>query len=220
MIRLLCFTLTLALAVAGARADQYWITYEGNDFPENVGWTRITFNGEAIRFLDQGNLVIDSRASIMIADFYHMDLAGTLDPDPGEMFIAQWRLLVEESTTLGDPTFEIRSDDDLAVLFTIDEDTLYSVFEPLVRVRFTPGAFHEFELRSSDMRAYGLYIDGNLALDGSFWPSVAGSFVSWGDGVQGAASLARWDYFRFGVVPEPNSALLFSLAFMIRRDRR
>ena len=63
------------------------------------------------------------------------------------------------------------------------------------------------------MRAYDLYIDGNLAISGSFWFSLTPSRVFWGDSIQGGASLTHWDYFRFGVVPEPGPGLL--LAFWL-----
>jgi hypothetical protein len=33
-----------------------------------------------------------------------------------------------------------------------------------------------------------------------FYQGVSASWVSWGDGVQRAASLHHWDYFRFGAV--------------------
>ena len=84
---------------------------------------------------------------------------------------------------------------------------------------FEPGVFHEFELRTRDMRDYELYIDGNLAISGSFWLSLTWSRAFWGDSIQGGASLARWDYFRFGVVPEPNSllALLAIAPCVLRR---
>ena len=35
MTRLLCFTTVCALTVSPASADEYWVSYEGNDFPEN-----------------------------------------------------------------------------------------------------------------------------------------------------------------------------------------
>ena len=217
MIRMLCFGALLALGVCGASADEYWIAYEGNDWPENVGWTRGTSGGGAIRFLERGNLVIDSRASIRISDFYSMDLGGSLDPDPGEIFVARWRILIEEVNGLRDPAFEIRSDDRWALVLYFDEATVGSLFEPGIRASFEPGVYHRFEVRSSDMRRYELYIDESLAITGAFRQGLFQSQVSWGDGFQGSASLTRWDYLRFGVVPEPSTAFMAAFALLSRR---
>lgn len=211
MMRLLCFLGVLSLASSGVRADEYWIAYEGDDFPENQGWTRITGPlGGAQRSIENGSLVLDSRASIRIVDAYSRELGGQLDPDPGELFIIQWRLKIEEVIGLRDVAVAVFSDQNWAVALLMNEDTVFSVFEPGVTATFSPGVFHEFELRSGNMRSYKLYIDDVLAIDGFFWKSLSSSAVDWGDIVQGASSLSRWDYVRFGVVPEPSSGLLFA----------
>ena len=219
MIRVLCLCGLLALPVCRASADEYWIAYEGNDFPENEGWRRITFGGGAERFLDQGNFVIDSLASTQIADFYEMRRNGELDPDPGELFLMQWRLRIEEVIGFMDISLGVNSDERWAIAFQMNTDTIRSALEGLT-ASFDPGVFHEFALTSTNMRTYELRIDGKPAIKGQFRLFFDSSRVGWGDGIQGSASLSRWDYFKFGVVPEPNSALLFSLAFMIRRDQR
>ena len=52
--RLLFLTgLTLVLA-ASATAEPYWISYDGNDFPENEGWTRVLNEGGAERSIEDG----------------------------------------------------------------------------------------------------------------------------------------------------------------------
>lgn len=226
MMRLLCFLSVLLLATSGVRADEYWIAYEGNDFPENQGWTHRVFGGGAIRFLDQGHLVIDSRASTQIADFYEIERPGNIDPDPGELFVMQWRLRVDEVSGPSpyDLSVGVDSDESWLVGFQFAEDHLISAFESGVVIPFAPGEFHAYELRSFDMRTYDFFLDGQLVRRGSFRQLVSTSRVGWGDGTQGAASLSRWDYFRFGVVPEPGSAFLFASAlvalrvFRFRRD--
>jgi hypothetical protein len=219
MIRTLGVVMATLLVISAARAEQYWIAYEGNDFPENEGWTRIWFDPQAERWIEDDALVIDSRASVSTCEWYewHPDVT---DPGTGEVFIAQWRLLVEE-VTIGpyDPTVGIFSDDRWAVGFHFGEERIESVFEIDVSAAFEPGLFHDFELRSPDMRTYELYIDGSLAIQGSFWLSLMSSQVGWGDTIQGAASLTRWDYFRFGVVPEPSPALLLTVAVLAKRNR-
>jgi hypothetical protein len=206
-------------ATPPAAANLYWIAYEGNDFPENEGWVRNfgdengPLQGGAVRTITDGVLELDGLRHDQIFDFYMMDRP--LDPDPGELFLVQWRLHVVETPGLPDVSVAIFSDEDRGLGFNIGETHLESVFEgdgfhPRPQASFTAGVFHEFQVRSADMLTYELYIDGSLGLQGEFWdPLATASSVRWGDGVQGRKSLSRWDHFRFGVVPEPLSVLLF-----------
>ena len=76
-------------------------------------------------------------------------------------------------------------------------------------VGFEPMEFHEWEFRSSDMRSYTLYLDGIVAQTGMFtYTGVVNSRMSWGDLVYGANSNSDWDYFRYGIVPEPSTCIL------------
>jgi len=210
MNKLLMFLLTLscaALLAGAARADPYWISYEGNDFPENEGWTRVYGDenghgqGGAERWIEDGNLVIDGRRDIAIYDSYTM--SRSVNPGPGETFIMHWRLKVEEVSAYQDPSLVVFSDDSWAVAFNYAESYLRSSFDEGVIIPFESGLYHEYEFRSTDMRTYELFIDDSLAHQGVFSDVISSSEVSWGDGWQGSASLARWDYFEFGVVPEP-----------------
>jgi len=79
------------------------------------------------------------------------------------------------------------------------------VFENYLNIPFAPYLWHSYRVVSSDMRAYDLFIDGRLAHHGTFRYICPGSYISWGDGTQGAASLHHWDYVRVGVVPEPRT---------------
>jgi len=218
--RMLIFLLTaLGALVTIAGADQYWIAYEGNDFPENEGWLRVSY-GQPERWIEDGCLVIDSRGSVSWVEFYQLDMGGNLDPGPGELFVMEWRLRIED-TNGADAGIAVFSDDKWGAAFHLDADTISSVFEPDTSAPFLPDVFHEYELRSSDMRSYELYIDDDLAIEGSFWFQLVESRVAWGDDVQGAASLSRWDYVRFGVVPEPRSLVLVAalLTWLLRRGR-
>jgi hypothetical protein len=219
---LLFATAALGLLAAPAGAEEYWIAYEGNDFPENEGWKRVFCDpngvvgqGGAVRTLEDGALVLDSRESVMIVDFYNW--SRPIDPDPGELFIMRWRLKVDEVSAREDPSVVAFSDDFRAVGFEFSESYVTSIFEAGVDIPFEPGVFHAFELSSWDMTDYELWIDGVLTQTGEFHDVFEASRVRWGDGVQGSASLARWDYFRFGVVPEPATAPAFMLALVARR---
>ena len=207
----LLFTLSaLGVLTSTAGAEPYWIAYEGNDFPENEGWTRtfsdpngVVGQGGAVRTLDDGALVLDSRESVMIVDFYNW--SRPIDPEPGETFVMQWRLLVDDvaSTYPYDVTVGVYSDQFTAVYFALGESELSSVFEPELHASYEPHVFHTFELRSGTMSSYCLWIDGALSLTGKFQEVFEKSRVGWGDSIQGGRSLSHWDSFEFGVIPEP-----------------
>jgi hypothetical protein len=217
---LLFTTAALGLLVAPAGADEYWIAYEGNDFPENEGWVRHASDPAAERWLEDGSLFIDSRADPHTTDNYTIYFDGGLDPEPGETFIMSWQLNVHEAVPWEDPGVYVVSDELWTVLFVFAEGYVSSTHEPNASAYFEPGVFHEFELRSGDMRSYELYIDDDLAIEGVFFEGFFSPCVGWGDVVHGGASLAQWDYFRFGVVPE-GSAWLMSLILLVafRRPR-
>ena len=62
--------------------------------PENEGWERITYNGQANRYIEDGALVIDSLHDVHVEDLAKMER--WMDPEPGETFVAEWRLMVDE----------------------------------------------------------------------------------------------------------------------------
>jgi hypothetical protein len=217
MHRMFNVIVTLLLVVGAARASPYWIEYEpGNGhFPEEEGWQRITLHGGDQRSLEDGWLVMDGMASPNIQDYYRMSMPGALDPASGEEFVMQWRIGIDELQWYYDPEVDVFSDQKWAVSFLMSLDTIYSTFEPGVSAPFESGLPHTFELRSADMRTYVLSIDDVPAIYGNFWLSLWDSRVFWGDGVNGGASLARWDYFQFGVIPECDSFLLASTATVL-----
>jgi hypothetical protein len=198
-----------------AVAEQYWIAWEGNDFPENEGWERIV-NGPqpAERTLADGIMTMDGLADTQIDDYYRMDRP--LDPEPGEEFVMQWRIRVDEvighPLALYDPGVAVWSDDDWEVSLLFGTDFVY-IFHENILIGVDPDVYHTWEFRSSDMRSYDLMVDGALIHAGFFWePTFERSKVTWGDKARGSASLADWDYFRFGVVPEPGTMILFLVA--------
>jgi hypothetical protein len=221
--------LMIVLLVAGcasvAGADPYWIAWEGDDFPENQGWTRVWGNWDgqyegpgAIRTLEDGILTYDSLYDDGVYDFSKIYRPGQMDPGPGEVFVMEWRLKVDQvEGWFTDPGVVVSSDEAWVLGLDFGYDRVFSAFEDYLEIPFTPGVFHAYRVVSADMRAYDLFIDDELAHYGTFKHLVGPSEVGWGDGVQGAASLHRWDYFRFGVVPEPSSAWLLGLALVARR---
>ena len=109
----------------------------------------------------------------------------------------------------------IVSDDLTGVGFIMSETTIWSLHEANISATFAAGEYHEFELRSWDMRRYDLNIDGIPALEGKFLEVFGPPRIVWGDLVQGGASLTRWDHVRFGVVPEPPSGILLVQLFSL-----
>ena len=218
MIRIISLTLAIALVAPAASAEQYWIAYEGNDFPEEVGWERNWgdweghYHGGAYRSLEGGVLTIDSLHDEGVYDFAIIEAPGQIDPGPAELFVMEWRLKVDEVTGPYDydPEVVVCADTHWIVGLLFSEDELVSVFEDFASTPIAPGVFHDYRLLSWDMLSYELYIDDVLASQGTFWQSASESYVAWGDSVQGAASLSHWDYFRFGVVPEPASLWLIT----------
>ena len=216
MIRISRFTLLFVLVVATARAEPYWVAYEGSGFPENEGWIRASSDPPAERWLEDGSLFIDSRAELDSFESYGIPSNGGQNPEPGETFVVRWGLEVQEVTPWEDPGVAITSDDQYAVTFVFAEGYVTSTYEPNASAEFAPGMFHEFEMRSADMRSYELYIDGALAIEGVLHESFFPAGVGFGDLVRGGSSLARWDYFHFGVVPEPACGSLLLLALAAR----
>lgn len=222
MTRRLLFLPLLGLAISHqVHADQYWVAWEGNDYPENDGWERRVngSGGPAIRTLNDGIMTMDGRADLQIDDYYRMERP--LNPEAGEEFIMQWRLRVNEvdghPLGLYDPGVQLYSDDDWAVSLLFGTDFIRSFHEDLT-FPMEGGVFHTFEFRSLDMRSYRLFVDDSLIHVGSLWePDFDRSRVHWGDLARGSASLVDWDYFRFGVVPEPGTGIsLLALLFGTR----
>jgi hypothetical protein len=210
--------LLIVLLVAGsasvAGAEPFWIAWEGDDFPENQGWTRYTRAGGAERSLEDGTLILDGMADWHIVDEYLV--YRPLLPGPEELLRLDWRLRVDEVLGYFDPLVAVCADDLGAVLLQYSEDAIYSMLEG-VWIDFTPGLFHEYSLRSTDMLNYDLHIDAELVHTGHFVGPWYDPRVSWGDETQGASSLSTWDYVRFGIVPEPSSHLVLLTAVLATR---
>jgi hypothetical protein len=189
-------------------AEPYWVAYEGNDYPENDGWRRIWIEPIADRWFEDGSLVIDASGSGATDEWYEQYPA-VVAPEAGEMFVMQWRLKVEmHSSGWGGADVGIFADDRWGVGFCINDDKIRSIFETSHIANYEPGIYHEFEMLSSDMRCYELYIDGDYAFAGTFWESLISNKIAWGKGTSGPRSVTSWDYFRYGVIPEPSTLIL------------
>jgi len=206
MRRLLLWLGVLTIGSAPVSATPYWIAYEANDFPENEGWERQISNGGAVRSIENGLLYLDTTADLWSNDFYR--LSRNIDPFAGETFRAEWNLRVDAIVGERDvePSVGVFSDDAWAIGLEFGRDHLVSVFESYEAVFYEPDMPHDFVMTSNDMREYILYLDGTMARKGSFVEVLTPGFVTWGSGMLGVSSRNHWDFFRFGVVPEPGTA--------------
>jgi hypothetical protein len=223
--RLVAVLVSFAPGVS-AGAEQFWIEYDAScgQFPEEVGWGRLAMGGGAQRSLEDGMLRLDSSAGPGVIDCY--GVSHPVDLSPGESFVLEWRLRVNEVHGAADPPIKpavtVGFDGYGMADFAYSEGSLYILDEHLW-IDLDPYVFHEFSLTSSDLLTYTLRIDGSVAHSGPFTTPCFISAVDWGDGWTGATSVSDWEYVRFGVVPEPSGALLIisaCLAGMILRARR
>ncbi|MEW6251636.1 MAG: hypothetical protein AB1716_13395 [Planctomycetota bacterium] len=196
-----------ALVCSAACAEQYWIRWEGDDLPEHQGWTRVWGNYQGVyhgfgayRTLENGILTHDSLYDPGVYDYSLIQRPGAIDPGPGESFVMEWRLRVDDVTVWDyDPSVSVYSDDAWGLTLVYGRARIYSWNESVV-IPFEAGIYHDYCVISTDMRVYDLLIDGCVAHHGVFRRLVGPAEVIWGDSVQGAASRHAWDYLRFGVV--------------------
>ena len=224
-VQVLAFVVSVAAGLPAARASPYWIAYEGDDFPENQGWVRNYGDengpqqGGSVRTLQDGVLGINSLRNPMIYDFYEMDRS--INPGPGETFVATWRMRVAEAYGFGDVGVAIAPDTPAILGFGWYYDRMVGTTETW-SIPITPGVFHTYEIRSTDMLNYNLWIDATFARSG-LWDtnSINHEFINFGDGHHGgnAVSSSEWDYFGFGVVPEPSEITLFACVIIMWRKR-
>jgi hypothetical protein len=225
MLRVIALISVLASSAAAARATPFWVAYEGDDYPENEGWTRVFGDehgpdqGGAVRSLADGIFTLDGLRNDQIVDFYERDR--DLDPAPGELFVAEWRVLIEPRS---DPLDAI-----VGIWRALSPGYAYFLLGP-ASVRIMPsgatigieeGVFHSYYFESADMRTFSLRIDDAITFDGNFYDNTTLQYsVAFGDSTQGERSLSQWDFFRYGILPEPTSAwgLLCLLASSVPRQ--
>ncbi|MBL8877567.1 MAG: hypothetical protein JNG88_00480 [Phycisphaerales bacterium] len=211
----------LALASNAALADPVSIVYEGDDYPENVGWQRFTQYGGAERALRDGVLTLDSMSSRDIADYYQQPWLR--DPESGELFVAEFRVRVQTEDLFPDNGIIIARGEHFGyVELLVGYDQLI-VLPHFAILPLAPATWHGFTLRSSDMVDFDLFVDGALAHSGTFETETLNrGFCGFGDGVVNASSYTEWDYARFRIIPEPASFAGFAitgLLFMLTNTR-
>jgi hypothetical protein len=170
------------------------------------------------RSIEDGVFVLDTTCDIWLYDYYQIERS--IDPAPGELFVAEWRVAVDELSGYYDAGIVMARDNPPGhVSFYFRPDSVVVRTEDL---EFDIGeGFHSFRFESQDMEEFDLYVDGGLLHHGFFESeSLLQSYVAFGNGTAGASSLSQWDYVRFGVVPEPHTALLLLVPFLLWRFHR
>ncbi len=216
--RVLAALVSLMLA-GSAAAEPFWVEYNASCglFPEEVGWERTVYGGGAERWIQDGYLVLDGLVGSGISDFYRMDAPVALEP--GERFVMEWRLRVDEVPGLWDPgiNFTVLGEAMLTLVYT--ESTIYSLYETMTIASFEPGVFHDYSLTSTDLETYTLCIGGEPVHGGLLSFPGGESRVRWGDYGR-PASLSTWSSVAFGVVPEPfTGAITAAAALLVLRSR-
>lgn len=219
----------MVLLVLGACACPTWayfVEWDGTCLPEDAGWTRDWgdwsghYHGSgAVRTIAEGVMTMDSLYDSGIADYALMHRA--FNPEPGELFVVEWRLAVDQVVGgfPGDPGIGVCSDDRWVVGFLYDGSSVFNLFDPDLHLAVAPGEFHHYRMTSWDMRTYDFYVDGEFVHEGPFSYGGDTSLMSWGDLTQGVASLARWDYVRVYTTPEPTCLALCGAVAVVRKGR-
>jgi hypothetical protein len=220
----------LAWGAWGVRADEFYLHYDGNDFPENEGWNRFATDPPVVRSLWEGRLGLNAYGDISTAEYYSTD-PHSFSVCDGEFLRVAWRMVTTRTGTGGatpsDVSIWVANEEQAAAVIWITpwfvSDGDYCNYEHIVPI--APREFHTYELLSHDLRSYDLFIDETLAFQSSFreWYPFP-NWVAWGDTVIGMASVSSWDYVTVQVVPEPHSAVTLTaaglVAVFIARSRR
>ena len=223
-VRVLCSLTVVALLVAVAGADPFYLRYDPNEtFPEQEGWSRSVHGPSSLiqRSIENGVFRLDTRASAEISDFYYI-VDPAMNPMDGEMLRVAWRmrtLETESSWYDTDVSLQIRNAvPDEYVQFFFASDCIMEVgngepWSPQHLYEIIPGEFHDYVFISSDMDTYDLYVDGAAVFQGAFLPGswFPGPAVTWGDSIRGLTSLSEWDYVEISILPEPSNLLIFTL---------
>ena len=187
------------------------VSYEGNSFPEHVGWVRSDRLHLADRWIEDGwfiqyaEIVDPGPLYVPEDDFYRRyipDLAGA------STFFVEWRMDTdgprEGIPDVAPAAFVVSGRLGVYYHFTLAEDQvlfLRDPYIPSVWVDIDPDVPHTYRLELWGDELYLWYIDGQVADSGvpeGPYPT-SDSVIGLGARAAGGPITARWDYVRFGL---------------------
>ena len=194
------------LPVLAASAGAGFVSFEGEVFPETVGWERLG-SGGATRLLEEG-FFVQFGVVIGALDGYRRSLAGFAGR--ATLFI-EWRVETDAPSSLLDasrtPVALVAGGSSFAFYHTTITDQRVQLFQdtsiPLVFVDIEPGMPHVYRLELYGEALYAWYIDGQTADLGvplGPYPN-ADSRLTWAVRHYQPGYTTRWDYVRFGLIP-------------------
>jgi hypothetical protein len=206
------YTITFFIASAVPVFAQV-VSYEGTSFPEDNGWERIQvlFPGE--RWLDDGwlyQLVELLDPPERQQDFYKRSLAKF---SAAETFFVQWRIETdgprEGIPNVSPASLVAGGRMGIFYHFTIAEDQVRFIDSDLsvLLINIEPGVPHTYYLELHGTDSYVWYIDGTPidAADPEGPYPTSDSRITFGARAGVEDSTTRWDYIRYGPIPQPAS---------------
>ncbi|MHC4063646.1 MAG: hypothetical protein ACYSUI_03990 [Planctomycetota bacterium] len=205
----------LLLAAAGpAFADV--VAFEASSFPEQEGWSRITYctpersiqDGWLHQAVEPGQCGSPPGGD---RDLYARSIA---DFDGAPTFFVEWRIEADGDRSelpWGAPAvLSAWSQGPVTYWFAIARDQVEFVQDDFVVVLYVdlePGLPHTLRLELYGARLYVWYIDTEIVhsdVPGALYPSYTPS-ITWGAQSAYLESNVKWDYIRYGTIPEPGS---------------
>jgi hypothetical protein len=202
--------IVFVVAFWGLVAQAQVVIYEGSTFPKDEGWERIVFTdvsrsligGFLVQYVDEPNEV-DSYRKLL------HDFAGVSG------FFIEWRVESDAPKSIldrsGVPVVLVAGGKSAAFYHTTITDSRVQLFRdtsiPLVFIDIEPNVAHTYRLELSGDQSYAWYVDARVVESGvphGTYPN-ADSRITWGTRRQRFDSTTRWDYVRYGVIPQDAS---------------
>ena len=202
----------LLVALFSTVATGASFTYDGDAFPEDVGWERIS-NLDPERSVQEGWLVQVFQAPGE-QDFYRRSLT---DIAGSETFFVEWQV----ETTAPSSLLELSQTPVVVSAFGSTSSTYHTTITdsrvqlyrdtgiPLVYVDIDAGVPHTYRVELHGTASYAWYIDGELVDSGvpeGPYPTES-SFVIWGAEHDDPGHTTRWDFVRYGTIDAPIPAV-------------
>ena len=212
-------TLAVSLVLLGADAGPKVVTYEGNVFPEQLGWERVLADTPgADRSIVNGVLVQSVTlpegwaGPLGDAEFYRISLAEFAGV---EQFFIEWRAVTNTPASVLDYSavpVALSAGGTLGVVYhTTMTDSAVALFRttqiPIVYVSIDDGVPHTYRLEVRGTKSFAWYIDNQVVESGvprGSYPDETSELI-WGVRRSYFDSITMWDYVRFGVIPKDGS---------------